>query len=239
MVQMLYTQNYYSVLGLASPTLRSSSSDNNASASLSASLSPTAIRRAYKTALLSAHPDKAAQGSTVAGQMHTQHVVGGGVETRGAARPERSAEGTGKGTHTYTVDDVKQAFSVLGDAARKREYDRWLAAQPLHGSRGDGSGSGMGRDFVLGLEVLDLSDFEVVARDCSSEEGGTPTSFSGEGDDEVQWVRPCRCGAEKGFRISEGELVDVERRGGREVLVGCEGCSLWVRVGFEVEVEER
>ena len=27
-------------------------------------------------------------------------------------------------------------------------------------------------------------------------------------------------------------------RGGREVVVGCRGCSLWVRVGFAVVEEE-
>ena len=47
--------------------------------------------------------------------------------------------------------------------------------------------------------------------------------------------RACRCGADKGFMILEEELEDAEGRGEKEVLVGCEGCSLWVRVGFDVE----
>jgi diphthamide biosynthesis protein 4 len=57
----------------------------------------------------------------------------------------------------------------------------------------------------------------------------------GDGDGQMEWTRSCRCGAEKGFRILEEELEDAEKRGEKEVLVGCEGCSLWVRVGFEVE----
>jgi diphthamide biosynthesis protein 4 len=51
----------------------------------------------------------------------------------------------------------------------------------------------------------------------------------------MEWTRACRCGMEKGYTILEEELEDAEQRGEGEVLVGCEGCSLWVRVGFGVE----
>lgn len=63
----------------------------------------------------------------------------------------------------------------------------------------------------------------------------SPPSPPEQEQNEMQWTRPCRCGAEKGFRILESELESAEARGEREVLVGCEGCSLWVRVGFDVE----
>ncbi|KAF1949590.1 hypothetical protein CC80DRAFT_428828 [Byssothecium circinans] len=132
--------------------------------------------------------------------------------------------GREKGKVTYTVDDVKEAFAVLGDGEKRAEYDGWLARVGNAAAVGmGGKGAGDGDGFLLGLEVLDLSDFEA---------GGAAAGIGGA---LIEWTRPCRCGAEKGYRIQEKELEDAEERGETEVLVGCEGCSLWVRVGFEVQ----
>lgn len=161
-----------------------------------------------------------------------------------------------------------EAFRVLGDKSRKEEFDAWLAARYEEGvvrygdgERGwaeafsagrDGDGAaegGKGHDFVLGLEQLDLSDFEVVEGDVGVVSlVSTPDSVGSAGlgdgregsvrDGGSEWVRGCRCGAGKGFRILEYELERASRRGEKEVLVGCEGCSLWVRVGFDVEEED-
>jgi diphthamide biosynthesis protein 4 len=66
------------------------------------------------------------------------------------------------------------------------------------------------------------------------------------------WIKSCfRCGDPQGFIVTEQDLEDciqrLETSGGAgrkvggmddreaEVLVGCGGCSLWVRVGFCVE----
>ena len=84
-------------------------------------------------------------------------------------------------------------------------------------------------DFILGLELVDLSDFDEV------EPTTTSTSKEEEREEGVEWTRACRCGDEKGFRIVEDELEDAQVRGDNEVLVGCQGCSLWLRVGFEVQ----
>lgn len=184
---MAYTKNYYHTLGLCAPSPGSSSSSS------SSSLRPKSadLRRAYRNALLAAHPDKKAAGA--------------------------------RGLHS--VDDVKEAYGVLDDAGRRAEYDNWVLRN-AHVLGGDGvkggestGGNVLSRDFVLGLEALDLSDFDEKA---------------GEGE-EVQWTRGCRCGDQEGFRILEEDLEDAEGRGEKEVLVGCGGCSLWVRVGFEVE----
>ncbi|KAF2033768.1 hypothetical protein EK21DRAFT_16390, partial [Setomelanomma holmii] len=122
---------------------------------------------------------------------------------------------------SYTVDEVKEAYTVLVDPKQKAEYDNWLLRNPgvvrsearQHGVDEPSS------DFVLGLDVLDLNKI----MDNNEEVEG-----------QMEWTRSCRCGAEKGFKILEEELEDAEKRGEKEVLVGCEGCSLWVRVGFEV-----
>jgi diphthamide biosynthesis protein 4 len=193
---MAYTKDYYHVLGLEAPSWTESTRNTSSSSSSSADM-----RKAYKLALLAAHPDKHA------------------AQKKGA----------------YTVDDVKEAYTVLANDKSKREYDTWFLHHG-HTLRQPGSNSSSGdgkkvqEDFVLGLEVLDLGDFDVV--DASSP--GSSSSVNGE--EEMYWIRACRCGAENGFRIEERELEGAERRGEKEVLVGCDGCSLWVRVGFEVEV---
>lgn len=237
---MVFTKDYYTILGLEH--------------SSSKSLTQDALRKAYKSALLSAHPDKA------------------------TALPHLQSQGA-----VRTIDDVKEALAVLSDATKRAEYDGWLATQNNVNAQGQGS---LGTDFVLGLELLDLSDFEVSMpftriesapstpdfddlrpvspaelNASSAEDSAAPTSDEhhddddddddeGAGDDTarerqgegehngvggMEWSRGCRCGAEKGFRILERELEDAETRGEKEVLVGCEGCSLWVRVGFDVE----
>ena len=168
---MAYTKNYYHILGLGAT-------------GSGTPISSAELRRAYRKALLAAHPDK---------------------QTVGA-----------KGLHS--VDDVKEAYLVLDDPKTRAEYDNWVLRNP-HVLETDAKQGGqtLSQDFILGLELLDLSDFEEV-----------------EGD-EGEWTRACRCGDDKGFRILEDDLIEAEERGEKEVLVGCGGCSLWVRVGFDVE----
>ena len=169
---------------------------------------PATVRAAYRTALLAAHPDKAS-----------------------AHASANTSANTSARTKAYTVDDVKEAYAVLAVPAARAEYDAWLALQPAvlrAGGVGGGGGERAAGEFVLGLEVLDLSDF------VEAEEGGGGEDGGG-GGEEMLWTRACRCGDERGFRIREGELVEAEERGDGEVLVGCQGCSLWVRVAFEVE----
>ncbi|KAJ4344691.1 Diphthamide biosynthesis protein 4 [Didymosphaeria variabile] len=123
---MVFTQNYYTVLGISAP----------------AALKQDALRKAYKAALLSAHPDKASASKT---------------------------------PNAYTVDDVREALAVLSDATTRGEFDRWLASQRQGGNSGGRDGEEE-EDFVLGLELLDLSDFEAgmppfVRMDTPSLEG--------------------------------------------------------------------
>lgn len=179
---MVYTKDYYQTLGLGAHD-PSSSSARPKSAEL---------RRAYRNALLKAHPDKQSAGSA----------------------GEQAVRG-------YTVDDVKEAYRILDDPHSRAKYDNWVLRNPhvlqSTGERCGGEAQTLSADFILGLDVLDLSDFE----EQDGEEG--------------EWTRACRCGDVKGFRILEVDLEDAEQRGEKEVLVGCGGCSLWVRVGFDVE----
>lgn len=184
---MAYTKNYYHILGLGAPGPGSPSS-------LSPQPKSADLRRAYRVALLAAHPDK------------------------------NKVPAEKKGKTVYSVDDVKEAYTVLDNGATRREYDNWAMRNPHILSTDTratvGSNLSADNDFLLGLELLDLSDFK---------------ESSVAGEEQMSWTRKCRCGDDEGFRIREDDLEDAEGRGEKEVLVGCGGCSLWVRVGFEVE----
>ena len=56
-------------------------------------------------------------------------------------------------------------------------------------------------------------------------------------DAEAQtYHRSCRCGRKKSYVVSEVQLE--ERAENREVMVGCEGCSLWICVEFGLVEED-
>lgn len=235
---LTYTKNYYAILALDPHTYahaHATTTQHDADANTD---TKDALKKAYRRALLCAHPDKASippPPTTVrSGDTSTATISADGRERRDAR------DGSGGGGF-YTVDDVKEAYNVLSDGKRKAEYDAWFAGQRRFGAEGIARGGSGGGDGVvlLGLEVLDLEDFEcgpATSASFDASTASTSVAVGGEGEEgEVEWTRACRCGAEKGFRIWEVELEDAVGRGEAEVLVGCVGCSLWVRVGFAVE----
>ncbi|KAH9878575.1 hypothetical protein IAQ61_001847 [Plenodomus lingam] len=282
---MAYTKDYYRILGLIGGT---SSPPSSSSGSSSTNISTEEVRRAYKLALLNAHPDKrgaAGEHREDKRESGRQNGMGHGCDPGLITQTSQSQT-----TTRHTIDEIKEAYAHLADAQKKAEYDRWWTVQARWGGGAAGattttSGAGAGvdatatnafnADFILGLEILDLADFEArprarcepaeqhglagarddnpdpnnVPRHCQT--GHNDTQAAGkDGHDDVgdadyhdndneqaqtEWTRSCRCGAQPGFAISEHELEAAERRGEREVLVGCGGCSLWVRVGFDVE----
>lgn len=115
----------------------------------------------------------------------------------------------------YTVDDIVEAYKVLSCLDKRREYDRALALLVARDQADDPKRSMRG--VAPAPDTLDLDDLPY-----DSEAG--------------IWYRPCRCGAERGFSITEKELEGEAESG--EVLVGCKGCSLWIRVLFRVVDEE-
>jgi diphthamide biosynthesis protein 4 len=193
---MAYTKDYYSILGL--------------DAQSSSQTSTADIRRAYKLALLAAHPDK----------------------NLGAAQQQQQAQ-------PHTIDTVREAYNILSTPSTKAEYDNYLLHHPtLTASSHASTLPPPSSDFILGLEVLDLSDFDVLDPGFKFSSEAADEDVEVERNGQMEWTRACRCGMEKGYVILEEELEDAESRGEGEVLVGCEGCSLWVRVGFGVEEDE-
>ncbi|KAL6163957.1 hypothetical protein ACJQWK_09635 [Exserohilum turcicum] len=271
---MAYTKDYYRILSLDRPSWRPAKQ----------STTTADVRRAYKAALLSAHPDK---------QQQQQQRCGDDNNGRTKSKPR------------YTVDDIKEAYTILADAKTRADYDTWFLhnyndnyndnynhnhnhnhnRRQRHGDTlgccrrnsgghedddDDDDAHTLSSDFILGLEVLDLSEFRVVEQDREVMEHASVSASNSDSDSEsepeslssffaserrgkrekeekqkqqqqqTRWTRECRCGTHAGFSILEQQLEDALQRGRNEVLVGCQGCSLWVRVGFEVEedVEE-
>lgn len=157
--------DYYKILGLRQDD---------------ASVSPEQVKKAYRKALLSHHPDKATKSDK--------------------QTPD---------PRSVTVDDIALAFKTLSEPSLKAEYDRWLASN----STSDGSDTDGARIHHTGLETVDLDD---LAFDEQSQ----------------SWNRACRCGV-GGFLVTEDELE--KNLEDRELIVGCRGCSLWLRVLFSVE----
>jgi diphthamide biosynthesis protein 4 len=134
------------------------------------------LKRGYKRALLSHHPDK-----------------------QSGASPKSD----------ITVDTIALAYHTLSDPKSRAEYDRELKSRDtvrLDASRGTES--------CTGLDVVDLGDLV-----CDEQSGS--------------WTRDCRCGSQPAFVLTEPELEANSHLG--EVIVGCKGCSLWLKILYSEE----
>jgi diphthamide biosynthesis protein 4 len=110
----------------------------------------------------------------------------------------------------YTIDQITTAYKTLSDPFLRAEYDRSLRLDRVKVAEKSGD------VFHTGLEVVDLEDLA-----CD------------EGEDGDCWYRGCRCGDERGFLVSEEDLERESEHG--EIVIGCRGCSLWLKILFAVE----
>jgi diphthamide biosynthesis protein 4 len=115
------------------------------------------------------------------------------------------------GDAARSVDSITVAYKTLSEPATKVDYDRELRLQHAR-NKGDD------KIFHTGLDIVDLDDLDY------DEETG-------------EWWRGCRCGQDRGFIITEDQLENESRYG--ELITGCKGCSLWLKVLFGVEDEEQ
>lgn len=131
------------------------------------------------------------------------------------------APGGRGGALAYTIDDITNAYKVLSDPELRAEYDRDLILQRKSFNKAAGK-TDDDVSFHTGLEVVDLEDM---------------TEQDDEATRSLIWHRGCRCGDEKGFIVTEDELEAEAHHG--EILVGCRGCSLWIKVLFAVEEDRQ
>lgn len=122
--------------------------------------------------------------------------------------PDKAAGGidTNRGT-VYTVDQITIAFNVLSSPKERAAYDNSLRLTRVD------SEANFQVEFQTGVENVDLDDlpYDETTR---------------------QWYRSCRCGNEKAYIFHESDLDDCGDQG--ELMVGCQDCSLWLRVHFAV-----
>lgn len=119
-----------------------------------------------------------------------------------------------------SIDAIKLAYTILADPGTRAEYDRELIlrSQKQDSTLNGDILPGSKPSFRTGEELIDLDDLSY------DEESGI-------------WYRACRCGEKRGYTVTEAQLEEEEKKGGREVVVGCCGCSLWLRVAFGIAEE--
>ena len=107
----------------------------------------------------------------------------------------------------YSVDDITTAYKILSDSRSRSKYDQTLRLQSSERHRDTAKG-------YIGLETFDLDDLQY---DDTNTDG--------------VWYRNCRCGNERGYLITEHELEKEADHG--EIIAGCGGCSLSLKVVFQ------
>ncbi|KAM9879174.1 CSL zinc finger [Verticillium dahliae] len=104
----------------------------------------------------------------------------------------------------FTIDQITNAYKTLSSPSSRKAYEALLKAAQNKKDQ---------QVFQTGVENVDLDDLE----------------FDEEKD---VWHRSCRCGNDRGFLLGEGDLEEAGEMG--ELLVGCQDCSLWMKVHFAV-----
>ena len=112
----------------------------------------------------------------------------------------------------HSIDTIQLARSILLSPTLRAEYDRTF----LTARHGLATQDASVLDPSTVLETIDLDDM----------------SYS---EETRSWTWPCRCGNSPAYAVPEEALWDltVDHNGRGEVIVACEGCSLYKRVVFE------
>ena len=117
-----------------------------------------------------------------------------------------------------SIDEIRLAYETLANPALRREYDKRLRTQHDR-AKNSGPEGKLGNSTITELDVVDLDDMDY--------------------DEEARvFTRPCRCGTEEAFQISEDDLLTLDNDSAcantGEVLLACAGCSMHVKVLYNV-----
>ena len=114
-----------------------------------------------------------------------------------------------------SIDEIKNAYKTLSNPKLRAELDRQLLLHTSHSlpNLSKKNLQGSTESSHPGLETFDLDDMLF--------------------DEERKvWHKSCRCGDTAGYALEE-QMLEAESDVG-EVLIGCKGCSLWIKVIFGV-----
>lgn len=198
--------NYYHLLNIPEEKRNNSGIGNGQPTTI---IPPHELRQAYKRALLHHHPDK---------------------QKKKKPQESTSSPTTYPPAATATIDEITEAYRVLGNASERAKYDvelrKWKMMNNQHLQEAD---------VIIttrhtGMEIVDLEDFdfEVFENENENEKDATVTGNI--------WKRACRCGSIPAFVVTEAELEKSADEG--ELVTGCKGCSLWLKVMFTVDDDD-
>lgn len=182
------------------------------------------VKRAYHRALLRHHPDKAVSAGASLSSLPpsaSSSFPSRQTDWSKTAGVPKSSDCSAATTTTYTIDQIITAYTTLSTPSTKRSYDQSLQISNRH--TGNGGDPAISSSFQTGIETIDLDDLSCTSS-TSSEESSS------------WWWKSCRCGNPQGFRFGEADLEEAGDLG--ELIVGCQDCSLWLRVHFAVVEED-
>lgn len=182
------------------------------SLSPSSDITPALIKQAYRRALLTHHPDKAAS------SIHRNQQSSFSTTT---STTPTNLSSTGQRKALYTIDQISLAYTTLSSPRLKTQYDASLRSSRSSFTKSNSSSRSWEEDFQTGIDTVDLDDLDFVE--------------AGNGNKDT-WYRSCRCGNERGFALTEENLEENADLG--EVLVQCADCTIWLRVCYVVAEDE-
>lgn len=204
--------DYYHLLNI--PEEKRHNNNNSGIGQPATFIPPHELRQAYKRALLHHHPDK--------------------------QKKKQPQESTSPPTiyppAAATIDEITEAYRVLGNASERAKYDvelrKWKTMNNHlhhhHNNQHQHQADVIITTRHTGMEIVDLEDLDFEVGGLENEKDATATGNI--------WKRACRCGSIPAFVVTEAELEKSADEG--ELVTGCKGCSLWLKVMFTVDDDD-
>lgn len=198
--------DYYHLLNIPEEKRNNNNNNNSGIGQPATIIPPHELRQAYKRALLHHHPDKQQKKKT----------------------QESTSSPTTYPPAAATIDEITEAYRVLGNASERAKYDvelrKWKMMNNHHHQQNNQA------DVIIttrhtGMEIVDLEELDFEVGGLETENDATATGNI--------WKRACRCGSIPAFVVTEAELEKSADEG--ELVTGCKGCSLWLKVMFTVD----
>lgn len=155
-------------------------------------------RQAYRRALLKHHPDRQAQNT----------------DENAAATSDSSSASNKSSSQHFTVDQITEAYTVLSDAKKRREYTRTLRSQTKTtvSSGAYANTKRRRKSRASGTDILVLDD-----------------DMSWDGKRKLYYHACDGCGKARGFSLKEDE-IDDDSEEDLELTLQCVGCEESLKV---------
>ncbi|KAI5949952.1 DPH4 [Candida theae] len=184
------------------------------------------IKVAYKSKLLSNHPDKKNPSVIITTTTTTTTISATSDSRATSSNPD--------------INSIITAYATLSSPRLRAQYDSDLQTKSKI------SGVNLTGD---GLDSFTLDDFQCIEVEKEKSEDSVADDVNDGNSDldahEVQFVKMCpRCQCEQGMVLTEEDLItkgtksEDDQDGGRfDIIVQCNSCSLWIHVKYYEEVE--